>query len=846
MITLDDILSRVREPKPDGKGSYMAFCPCHPDGTKQGPGHPRRSLRITPKDDKVLLYCFAGCRYEDIIAALGLARERKQNHQEPEAVYRYTDESGKLLFEVCRFPGKRFVQRRPDGAGGWKWNLEGVRRVLYRLPEVLAAVHEDRTVFVVEGEKDADRLAAIGLTATTCPGGAGKWRREYSEALRGADVVILPDSDEPGRKHAEQVAKSLRGVAASVKVLELPGLPEKGDVSDWLAGGGTAEELLRLAAEAPEWRESDGEPDKVIPGTCYLINRGCFCWRKDTKEGPVTVPLCNFMARVIRDVSRDDGAEITRIFEITGQLASGKTLPVIPVPAERFFSMSWVAQWGIDAVISAGMGAKDRLREAIQLASKGAKQERVYTHIGWRKIGDNWVYLHAGGAVGADGVLVEPESDALKRYTLPADGSVEAGLQAGLRLLEIAPPEMILPLWAAVWRAPTACLVYPTLTLFPYGQTGSYKSTIAALVLSHFGGPFNKDSLPADWIASENSLEKLCFLCRDALLVIDDFAPENNRHEAAKTEKKINRIIGQIGNRSARSRMKSDLSLRHDFTPNCLLMVTGEQLPLEIQSRAARILPIPFDKEKIDLQKLTASQAEAHLLAQGMRGYLEWLAPQMDGLAKTLPRRFEELRAKAAVDGHARLSEAVAHLQLGMELGLRFAVEAGVLSEAEAKEKEARCWETLLHLAREHGKLLEEERPVVKFLHTLDAIFTTGHGHLRHRVTGEKGEFGSDGALLGWYDDSGLYFIPEAGWRAVQEYLRASGGFPIRERTLRDALLKEGILEPDEKSGKKTRVEWCENKSRRVLTLKRSLYDSLLQKGVRSVSGAEDADAVPF
>src|SRR5690606_471494 len=141
-------------------------------------------------------------------------------------------------------------QRVPDGRGGWIWRLGDVRRVLYRLPDVVRAVREGRTVYVVEGEKDADRLASMGLCATTAPGGAGKWRDEYTEPLRGARVVVLPDNDEPGRAHAEMVARALRAVSADVRVVHLPDLPEKGDVSDWLDAGGTAEELDTLARQA--------------------------------------------------------------------------------------------------------------------------------------------------------------------------------------------------------------------------------------------------------------------------------------------------------------------------------------------------------------------------------------------------------------------------------------------------------------------------------------------------------------------------------------------------------------------------------------------------------------------
>ncbi len=148
------------------------------------------------------------------------------------ATYPYCDESGALLYEVVRVEPKTFHQRRPDGAGGWLWNLGDVRRVLYRLPGLLAEPR--RAVFVVEGERDTDTLIGMGLLATTNAGGALKWRPEYAEPLAGRPIIILPDNDGPGRRHALMVAQSLHGVAASVRVVELPGLPPKGDVSDWL------------------------------------------------------------------------------------------------------------------------------------------------------------------------------------------------------------------------------------------------------------------------------------------------------------------------------------------------------------------------------------------------------------------------------------------------------------------------------------------------------------------------------------------------------------------------------------------------------------------------------------
>jgi 5S rRNA maturation endonuclease (ribonuclease M5) len=173
------------------------------------------------------------------------------------ATYDYTDEAGKLLFQCVRFQPKDFRQRQPNGKGGWIWNIEGVRRVLYRLPQVIEA----QSVAIPEGEKDCDNLAGLGFVATTNPCGAGKWRDEYSETLRGKDVIVfgdVGDKDRAGEKHTEQRIKSLNGKARSIKRVTLP--DGYHDVSDYIASlpsETTAEAIRKLIDETPEVR-SDG------------------------------------------------------------------------------------------------------------------------------------------------------------------------------------------------------------------------------------------------------------------------------------------------------------------------------------------------------------------------------------------------------------------------------------------------------------------------------------------------------------------------------------------------------------------------------------------------------------
>lgn len=272
---VERVLAQLPSAKKNGSG-WVARCPAHEDRNP--------SLSIGEGEDGgVLLYCHAGCSVESVTAALGMATadlfpapkqsEARGTQSRIVESYPYVDEDGRLLFEVCRMAPKGFRQRRPDGKGGWVWSLGETRRVLYHLPQLLSAVDEGRRVFVVEGEKDVHQLEALGFVGTTNPQGAGKWRPEYTEALAGAHVVILPDNDDPGRKHAHQVAEALSGVAADVCVLVLPDLPNKGDFSDWVAAGGTAVGLKELVQAAPEWQppadapvDTDTDADTHPPG----------------------------------------------------------------------------------------------------------------------------------------------------------------------------------------------------------------------------------------------------------------------------------------------------------------------------------------------------------------------------------------------------------------------------------------------------------------------------------------------------------------------------------------------------------------------------------------------------
>jgi hypothetical protein len=221
-----------------------------------GPGHSPHDRSLSVKmsvnaPDGFIVHSHAGddwkeCR-DHVYERLGKPKEARA--PEKTTVYDYHDEDGNVLFQVVRFVPKSFRQRRPDGNGDYIWNMDGVRRVPYHLPEVLQAIADDRPIFIAEGEKDVDALMQLGVIATCNSGGAKKWSDKHSELLRGADAIIIPDADEAGEEHLEVVTKSLTGIAKRVRTLRLPGAK---DPFDWIASSGTREKLRELFRELVE------------------------------------------------------------------------------------------------------------------------------------------------------------------------------------------------------------------------------------------------------------------------------------------------------------------------------------------------------------------------------------------------------------------------------------------------------------------------------------------------------------------------------------------------------------------------------------------------------------------
>ncbi len=385
--SVQNVLNRLEGVKQTGPDQWEACCPAHDDA--------HASLSIGRGDDgRVLLHCQAGCKTENVLSKLNLtfadlcpneAAEQDVRKLSPPpsfspapsvpepirtwnrqplgsvgtggkivATYPYHSADGKLLFEAVRFDPKEFCQRRPDGKGRWIWNLDGVQRVLYRLPELLSA-DPAKWVFVVEGEKDVDNVRALGLVATCNPVGAGKWGKLADDsALYGRRVCIIADKDKPnsktgrirGREHAEDVAQRLYGKAATVRNIELPG--DGKDASDWIESrdgcdpGELAAALLRMAEDAPEW----------MP-------------KADTAPGPVLICMADVEPREVRWLWLGR-VPLGRITLLVGRPGESKSLLTTYMAARVSTGMPWPdgqeCPAGSVILISAEDGPNDTIR----------------------------------------------------------------------------------------------------------------------------------------------------------------------------------------------------------------------------------------------------------------------------------------------------------------------------------------------------------------------------------------------------------------------------------------------------------------------------------------------------
>lgn len=708
----------------------------------------------------------------------------------------------------------------------------GARMILDVPPPARAWIADPkRPLFITEGARKADSAVSKGICCVAILG-VWNWRGTNEHggqvaladwedvALKGRDVYIAFDSDVTSKPEVFSALSRFRSFLGSrgarAQVIYLPTGDDgtKIGLDDFLAGGHSTKALVSLASSDLKRLGSDAATASFDTSP-YLIESGRLCVERQTREGPVCEPLCNFVAKVTEEIAHDDGVDVSHTFTVEGTLDNERALPAIRVPADRFSTMSWVTNlWGLHAVVRAGQATKDRLREGIQRFSGDASKRHVYVHTGWREVEGQSVYLTGGGGVGRPDLQVELSTD-LARYSLPTEPvrAVQA-MRTSVALFKLAPMDVIAPLWAAVFRAVLGSALPLDLSIWVEGVTGSLKSTLVALFLSHWGR-FSRTDLPASWSSTINLLEKRAFVLKDAMFVIDDYAP--TALDRRELEMKAARLLRSQGNLAGRGRLRADLTERTTYAPRGLIVGTGEQRPSG-QSILARTFPIEMDRSMIRLKSLSAAQAHSAELPHALAGYVRWLAPQMSGMPKVLQEKFAEARARpTGSDAHLRTPEALAHLWLGLDYGLSYAEEIGACERSHTEELRAEGWEAMIRRARVQASYIDEEKPVRRFLEILTTLLDQRRILILPKAQGNVGA-GGETPLVGWHDSKHLYLLSEAVYQAVSRFARESGDpFGPSQNRLHRELASDRISLPD--VGRTTASVWIGDQTRRVLRL---------------------------
>ena len=745
-------------------------------------------------------------------------------------------------------------------------------------------------LFVTEGIRKADAAASLDLC---CIALLGVWNFRGSNesggttaladwesiAVNGRLIYIVFDSDVMTKISVYQALARLKAFLesrhADIRLIYLPAGPggAKVGLDDFFAAKHTVDDLLALATT--ELRAAPGGDRPA--GSPYRETPAGLVWEKPTANGTVATPLTNFRARIVAQVVEDDGAEQRRLFEIEGAL--GARASRFGLPASAFTAMNWPTEnLGATAVTYAGMGLRDHARVAIQLLSGEVPERTVYTHLGWREIGGEWVFLHGGGAIGPLGPVqegVETHLDgALARYVLPdppTGVALQAAVRASLRLLEVAPDRLSVPLLAAAYRVVLGATDFSEHLA---GPTGVLKTELAALVQQHFGAAMDSRNLPGSWSSTGNLLEAVAFAAKDAVFLVDDFAPAGSAGDVLRLHRDADRLLRAQGNGSGRQRMRADTSLRPAKPPRGLVLSTGEDVPRG-QSLRARVLVLEVGPGDVNEELLSACQADAAagLYATAMAGFIRSIAGRYPAIRAGLRAEVVRLRREALGSrAHRRTPEIVANLAIGIDQFLNFAEAVGAIEPEEHSALANRCWLALGHAAAGQDEHQSASDPAARFLELLAAAIGAGRAH----VAGEDGDLPSNPGAWGWRKDTdgtgsfghevwrplrervgwvvdddsghGLFLDPDASFAAAQSMGRDVGDpLAVQPKTLHRRLQQAGLLlSVDEARHRLTVRRTLAGARHYVLHLSASVLEGAAQPAQPAQRGNGHDEAGPF
>ena len=572
----------------------------------------------------------------------------------------------------------------------------------------------------------------------------------------------------------------------------------------------------------------------------YCTENGCLCYRPPERQDAQGIMLCNFAPRIASEIIVDDGAEVTRKYRIGGTDAYGNEISPVEILAGELEKMAWIANC-LDAscdlcVVSQ---VEKHVRCAIKTTARFADKRYIFSHTGWKKIGGEWHYLLPGDKT------YQVELKGKQRNYYVAEGFVKEDAEELVKLLSggMMPDEVLLPCLATVFLSPLNEFLRqighePKFLLTLIGRTGSMKSTVAALMLSFFGN-FSATDLPMSFRDTANSIVHNAFALKDVLTCVDDYHP-TARAEAGRMRETMQILARGYGDRAARNRLGSDITLREPRPPQGNVIVTAEFAPDIGESGTARLFCVEMTPGSICLPLLTEVQEQAldGCFVRCMGAFIRYIKErylkdgQEQSLLERLKMNFSELRShwrnelkEKSIPFHDRLPDTLACLEVGFLFLTDFLCAKDITDERDATELQNRLHIVLLHLSAKQSESVEADRPTHIFLRKLYSLIECGQVCL---IPASSRLETLPKNYIGYEDETYYYLLLDVSHKAVKRLCgEQDEGFAISAKSLAKALVDEGLIEQDE-SGTNTKTMRFGGRLKRVMLLRKDKANKLI------------------